>query len=333
MPKHFQKEFKLQKSVYAHIRKKPNGSFEIRYRRNGYNLSVTAKSIELAKERFLKKLSSTSPEQIARSVTFKDFSLKWIDIVKKPATKETTYKGYIRLLEYYIFPKLGNLQIKDIRPMYVQELLNGLIENKTARTAEACYVLLKPIFEFAVAEDLISKTPMLLIKKPRHETIHGSALTKEEEKEFIANCLQANTPCTRAFIFILLTGIRRSELATAEISEKWVTVINAKTKKGMTPKKRRIPISPMLRRFTYLIDDEVFKVDAAYLTHKFPELSPGHHLHDLRHTFITRCQECGISRELTSLWAGHKADNTMTSNVYTHFSDEFQLQEIEKLRY
>ena len=58
-----------------------------------------------------------------------------------------------------------------------------------------------------------------------------------------------------------------------------------------------------------------------------------HHLHDLRHTFITRAQECGIRREIVSLWAGHKADNTMTSNVYTHFSREYQKAEIMKFDY
>lgn len=69
------------------------------------------------------------------------------------------------------------------------------------------------------------------------------------------------------------------------------------------------------------------------LPRTFKQWLPSHHLHELRHTFITRAQECGISRELVSLWAGHKADNTMTSNVYTHFSDEFQLQEIQKFDY
>ena len=65
----------------------------------------------------------------------------------------------------------------------------------------------------------------------------------------------------------------------------------------------------------------------------FKEWLPAHHLHELRHTFITRAQECGIAREVVSLWAGHKADNTMTTNVYTHFSEEFQLQEIKKFDY
>ena len=62
---------------------------------------------------------------------------------------------------------------------------------------------------------------------------------------------------------------------------------------------------------------------------------PNHHLHDLRHTFITRCQECGIAREIVSLWAGHAADSSVTSTVYTHLekNEEYQLSEIEKFDY
>ena len=89
----------------------------------------------------------------------------------------------------------------------------------------------------------------------------------------------------------------------------------------------------MLRPFIPLMNQKIFQLDVGNLSRTFAKYFHGRHLHELRHTFITRCQECGISRELTSLWAGHKADNTMTSNVYTHFSEEFQLGEIQKLRY
>ena len=89
----------------------------------------------------------------------------------------------------------------------------------------------------------------------------------------------------------------------------------------------------MLRKYLNLLDGELPVISLDKLTHRFPDFAPGHHLHELRHTFITRAQECGIPRELVSLWAGHRADNTMTSNVYTHFSDEFQLSEAKKFLY
>ena len=69
------------------------------------------------------------------------------------------------------------------------------------------------------------------------------------------------------------------------------------------------------------------------LSRHFKLLCPSHHLHELRHTFITRCQECGVAREVVSVWAGHAADKTMTSTVYTHFSDEFMAEQGAKVDY
>ena len=65
------------------------------------------------------------------------------------------------------------------------------------------------------------------------------------------------------------------------------------------------------------------------------KFAPGHHLHDLRHTFITRCQECYTSREMVSIWAGHSTDRSITSIVYTHLEqyEERQLEEIKKFDY
>ena len=135
---------------------------------------------------------------------------------------------------------------------------------------------------------------------------------------------------------MMYTGLRRSELASAKVSDDWVTVSTAKQRKGKSEKIRRIPISPMLRQVLPLIDTEaIVELSGGVLTQHFQELCPDHHLHDLRHTFITRCQECGIQREIVSLWAGHAADSSITSVVYTHLEqyDGRQLEEMQKFTY
>ena len=66
---------------------------------------------------------------------------------------------------------------------------------------------------------------------------------------------------------------------------------------------------------------------------RMKRLFPDHHPHELRHTFITRCKECGVQSEVVSIWAGHSLSGTITTTVYTHYSDEFQLKEAEKVNY
>ncbi len=79
--------------------------------------------------------------------------------------------------------------------------------------------------------------------------------------------------------------------------------------------------------------DELRAVRPDALTQAMKRLMPAHHLHELRHTFITRSQECGVSREVVSVWAGHAADETQTTKVYTHFSKEFMKREGQKVIY
>lgn len=52
-------------------------------------------------------------------------------------------------------------------------------------------------------------------------------------------------------------------------------------------------------------------------------------IHDLRHTFCTRCAENNIPIEQTAKWAGH-SDISITREYYIHINNEFELINIEK---
>ena len=333
MPTWFVKVYKLKGGKVAHIRQKSNGTYEIRYRRDGLNISVGSKSLVDAKERFIQALRDARTNELKDTAIFGQFANQWLEVVKKPHIKESTYEDYIVNFRAHILPKFGSKRLRDIKPLDVQKLLNGIEQKGSPRSAIKVYTLLKSLFDFALAEDLITKNPMTIIQKPQHEAKHGQAFTVEEERNFIAKCIASSSPCKYAYILMLFTGIRRSELPSVQFDSTWVTVITAKTRKGLNVKTRKIPISPMLMPFMPFMTKENLTANNDTLSRHFPKLAPHHHLHELRHTFITRCQEMGISRELTSLWAGHRADNTITSNVYTHFSDEFQIGEIKKLSY
>ena len=75
----------------------------------------------------------------------------------------------------------------------------------------------------------------------------------------------------------------------------------------------------------------VFPYSADALTHLFKQVCPNHKLHDLRHTFITRCAESGIHINVTQTLFGNKTVNT-TLAIYTHTSLDFARTEFEKFR-
>ena len=97
---------------------------------------------------------------------------------------------------------------------------------------------------------------------------------------------------------------------------------------------RSLPIPPMLEEhMPYINLEEIKKLTPHILTKHLNRLCKNHHLHDLRHTFSTRAKECQIQREYISLWVGHKADNSLTSNVYIHLDQNKELQQIEMQKF
>ena len=63
---------------------------------------------------------------------------------------------------------------------------------------------------------------------------------------------------------------------------------------------------------------------------KMKELLPNHILYDLRTTFYTRCQECGVAEVARKEFVGHSLG--ALGNTYTDLSDEFLLEEGKKLK-
>ena len=333
MPKEFAK--RKAEALNRLIREKPNGVIEIRTTYKGVAISASSKIFAHAKDKFIKSIIEVhlgKVKQITKLCSFMDFSKKWLETSKKPFVSELTYKNELILLNNHIRPFFDELNFEDITPMLMQPFFNDLSE-AAPRTAQKTKQLLHQIFDAAINEELVTKNPVKAIRLPRHEYNNGTALTLSEEKTLLESV--SGKACELDIIFLLYTGIRRGELATVVIGEDFITVRNGKLRKGQKQTTRLVPITPMLRKHIDRIKtSELFRARRGdNLTRDFKTYCPSHHLHELRHTYISRCQECSVSRELVSVWAGHAADRTMTTKVYTHFSPEYQLREAEKVSY
>ena len=339
MPTIFQKLFTID--IPVHVRRKANGVYEARYRANGFDISVSSIDFDKLKQKFLAELLKQSknctsdPPKTTCGALFKDIADKWLEI-KRPSIKESSYHFYTGLFRSNILPAFGDRALQEIKQSDIQQLVNKYVTDGKHRTAMKIYQTLNAIFDFALGEELIDRSPMRLLKSPKYEENNGTALTLAEERELLQKIRESR--CTaevgNALLFLLYTGIRRSELASAQIEDGFVRVVCAKVRKGYRERQRLIPITPMLARYLPKIElAKLRTVRPDALTQAMKRLMPAHHLHELRHTFITRCQECGVAREVVSVWAGHAADSTMTSNVYTHFSPEFMKKEAAKIIY
>ena len=153
MPNHFRKLLIIQKKR-CHVRKHVSGratTYEIRFRRDGYNVSACGKTIELAKENFIKKLANAKPvEEKAQSTfptNFQEFTLYYCEKFRKLKITEQTYKNDLSKFRLHIFPALGKKDLQlfagVISPLPAGELLQMVFaetsESPVAADAEVIF--------------------------------------------------------------------------------------------------------------------------------------------------------------------------------------------------
>lgn len=331
MPNHFKKTFRAEGQT-IHFRKRKRGnsvSYEARYRRHGYNVSVSAKSVDSLKQRFIQVLHYK--EQTAGMpdipTNFHDFTMYYFENFRKRKVAKKTLQADLNRYKLHIQPTLSALSLRKINPLHCQLIINRLESAGHSKTLQEVYSLLNIIFKTAIAHGLIERNPLSIIVREPHECEHGKALTKEEERLLLSST--AGTPYQLMFAVALYTGLRPNEYRTARLEGQFIVAVNSK-RKNKKVEYKKIPITPMLQPYIKGVEELQFYIPEV-MRDKFKSILPNHKLYDLRTTFYTRCQECGVADVARMEFVGHSLGKL--GNTYTDLSDEFLLKEGSKLNY
>lgn len=82
---------------------------------------------------------------------------EYIDNVRKPRLKPSSYQRYLSLYKIHIKPSLlNNLKLSEINHFNLQKFYNGI---KSLNTAKRLKELLNSFFEYCINSDFISKNP------------------------------------------------------------------------------------------------------------------------------------------------------------------------------
>ena len=346
MPEFIRKIF-IANNYIVNYRITSNGYFEARIRRKGMYIEASGRDFETMRKRFMDRLAAfyehppiqqieepPTPIVTAKVVLFGDYGREWLKI-KEQTTKPSTFKEYERSFRVDLEPTFGNKPLADITRTDLQNYLFGIVGENKHRKAEKLALMLNCIFDMA-AEDYDIPSPMKKVVLPAYQTKKGEALTKDEEARLVNYCKShKDVEGTDALLVLLYFGLRKSELASIEIIKgKWLQCETSKERLGQNVVLRKIPFTPQVKKALPYIDFEKAKnTNLNTISTRMKRLLPNHHPHELRHTFISRCKEAGVASEVVSIWAGHSLSGTITSTVYTHYSEEFQLKEAEKVVY
>ncbi len=332
MPKTFRKEFRTQ-GCTCHVRKRKSGvdtwNYEIRYRRNGYNIAASANNLEAAKQKFIEKLNHVEmygqDKTDAVPKSFTGFAEYFFETYYKRKVAPETFKNAMNRYNNHLKIRFKDTPIKNITPYMCQTLIDSLFEKGKNKTADEIFCMLNQIFNMAIKHGLISSNPIELVFRKSYERSHGTALTKEEEQKLLSDT--AGTPYQLMFAVALYTGLRPNEYETAKIEGAFIRSVNSK-RKGSKTEYKKIPIIAKLKPYLEGKDDLKF-YGVNRIRERFHKIFPKKRLYDLRTTFYTRCQECGVSDVARDTFVGHSLGKL--GNTYTDLSDEFLLKEGAKL--
>lgn len=259
---------------------------------------------------------------------FGSWLTEWVNTYKRPYIK--SYNNIKINIRLHIPDSLKKTELERLTGLDVQKALNAV---KLSRTRLAVYNIYRGSLTMAYKLGFTEKNVADVLIKPRHERKVGNALSAQELKEFFQAIEKSRLKYF--YKFLALTGCRRSEA----LAIKWEDVdyknktIHVRGTKTVTSD-RIIPLFPEIEELFKIIpkkDKKIFHHYPNRVTRDFKKYCPAHKLHDLRHTFATRCLECGINIKVVQKWLGHSRLET-TASIYVHPQEDFIRSESEKFK-
>ncbi len=340
------------------IKWRADGRYYARYYNNeGKQISVYGKTQKECLENLKEALktnklnSKLGTKQKIKPLTLEVWIKQWLSLFKLNKVRKSTYEDMEhRLKKYVLSQSISQMYLKNITAVEIQELLNNIT---AGRIREHIYTYLKDCLTKAKQIGYIKLDLFTFIKLPKREKRVGRALTLEEEQRF-------KNACNRHqygdyFLFILTTGLRKGEArallkSDIDFKNKTITINKTLSKNNEEgyPKTqssfRTIPLFDttaeiVMRNINIkhkdkrLSADRLFKIGNTKCREAFIEILEmanieNFKIHDLRHTFCTRCMESGVPAEQTMRWAGH-SDISVTQKYYIHINKDFESKNIE----
>ena len=275
-------------------------------------------------------VSTSAPVVQSKSAyMFFDWLDVWFKEFKAPTLKDGGY-DLIRTINKHVKAHIADAPLGMIDGVMIQKALNNI---ESSRMKQITYGIYKQCFEQAEKLEYIAVNPMRKLKRPKHSYEQGRALTLDEQKLFLYESKKSYLKYL--FRFYLLTGCRKSEalgLRWEDITDTQLFIRGTKTDNAL----RHLPLFDKLNKllgnipktskyvFAYGSDAVQYEFNKVRNRLPFKDFT----LHDLRHTFATRCIESGVDMLTVQKWLGH-ADYATTANIYSHVTTEFEKEQIQ----
>lgn len=332
----------------------------------GHSYKEAKEKLDRAKADFILNPLAGSKEIYRKN--FAEYGTQWM-LINESRLKKSTLAKYQSILENHIKPQIGYYTPAELDSVVIADFSKYLLYQKrlSSKTVRDILTFVHKITVYIYA-DSRQNLPPLIISYPKRERKELRVLTKEEQRLFTQYLLSDLDIYKFSMLLALFTGLRIGEICALQwkhismeaglltVSQTVQRIKNmnkqAENKTTLqlgTPKTlssaRTIPLTDRLIDLLKIFctdDPENFIITGSHqfmeprnLQRRLKKYTDELHLsdvhfHTLRHTFATRCIECGCDIKILSEMLGHSNIST-TLNCYVHPSLDFKRENIIKL--
>ena len=121
---------------------------------------------------------------ISKNMSVSRFCYEWLNTYKKGSVIEKTYKDYKRKIDNLIIPEIGNMQLKNVRDIHLQKILNKRAGNSFS-DVKGVRIVIQAIFKQARISRLIPFDPAEELKMPKTAPQIKRRSITDHEREWI----------------------------------------------------------------------------------------------------------------------------------------------------
>ena len=303
------------------------------------------------------------------NMTFAAWFTYWLDDVKGNTIAYRTQESYRELYKRYVKSYLGKMMLDKIKPIHCLHVLKTMEKQGLAdSTIKKTRTVMHECFESALENRLVIANPISKSVTAKGQPVKERfVMTRAQQQAFIEEAKAFSH--SLEYEFVLLTGLRYGELAglkwkDVDWKQKTITINRAlyfqrdikrfvekepKSKAGY----RTIPLTDgaieilkkQWAKNTPIVlgyQNYVFRNDEGKPSQKsaynkplkvimknlgLPPIS----MHNLRHTFATRCIEAGMRPKTLQKILGHSS-LAMTMDLYVHVTNDELISEFDKIK-
>ena len=244
-----------------------------------------------------------------RAETFGDLAAPYLEKHARP--KKRSWREDDRIIANELLPAWRTTQAREIKRRDVREVIEAIAERPAPIMANRVLALIKKIFNFGIAREIVEFNPCAQLERPGKEQQRDRVLSDEEIRVFWTALEREPSEIAAAFRLRLVTAQRGGEVVNmrwsdVDLNDRWWTIPGADAKNGLA---HRVPLNVLaieilhmlLRRASSGRHESLYVLAGARGKRQRSEAVArlgltGFRGHDLRRTAASRMASAGVQR-------------------------------------